>query len=278
MFRCCHADPAAVDLQLARSSGARSRQFIPRGELVWAPSCGDFRLCAGHDLHVRRCRFGLRVLDESYSSIYRGIPNGTTIGRATNNGRSVNPNFIRHLPFGVAGIAVDAHRIYFTSLGNGGIVEADLNGKHVRLNVFHGAAPGGGALTVAGQFIYWTHVDGIGRANLNGTNIRTNFIKINQSAGATVSTDSVAVAAGQFVFWDESGTDGGGGTSREPPSTAAVRRTRSSESLTTRTAWPSSEDTSTGPTLTPGVPEPPVHTPPSLARRRSGARSLVEAR
>lgn len=142
---------------------------------------------------------------------FRGLPNGTTIGRATDNGRSVNPNFIRHLPFGVAGIAVDARHIYFTSLTGSGIGVADLNGKHVRLNVFHGAVAGDGALTVVGHLIYWTHADAIGRANVNGTNVRNNFIKIKQPPGGTVTTDAVAVAAGRFIFWDESGTSGGGG-------------------------------------------------------------------
>jgi hypothetical protein len=136
---------------------------------------------------------------------FEGVANGTTIGRATNSGHSVNVSFIHGLPEGgLSGIAVDAHHIYFTDADH--IGEADLKGKHVKLHAFSNAlTTSGGGLAVAGKFIYWWTARGMGRADVNGTHVNNHFIRTRGGG------DEIAVS-GRYIFWDTvTASERGGG-------------------------------------------------------------------
>ncbi len=84
---------------------------------------------------------------------------GTTIGRATPNGGAVDQNF---LASGQAcGVAVDGKHIYWTGHADGGtgtgtIGRANLDGSHARPNFITGASNPCG-LAVDRAHIYWSH-------------------------------------------------------------------------------------------------------------------------
>ena len=140
------------------------------------------------------------------AAIYWANISGNTIGAADNNGTHVDQRLITGAN-GPADVLVSGHHIYWgnatggcTESGScpGSIGVANLNGTDVRENFIQADTPYG--LAVDGQYIYWSNFgsDTIGRANLNGTGVNQDFIR-----GAS-SPDGVVVNR-QHIYWSNSG-------------------------------------------------------------------------
>jgi hypothetical protein len=109
--------------------------------------------------------------------------NDFNIGRANLNGTDVNQNFIADPKGGPAGLAVNAHYIYWTNEYHNAIGRANLNGTGINQRFITGAVfPD--AMTADSRYLYWANgalgdppnTRSIGRARLNGTDVNQRFV------------------------------------------------------------------------------------------------------
>jgi cysteine-rich repeat protein/probable HAF family extracellular repeat protein len=129
---------------------------VDRTHIYWTQSCLDERIC-----------------------------DGGFIGRANLDGTEVNTTFIGPLSSGnMTGLAVDGSHIYWTNYNTGSIDRANLDGTGVQSFI-----AGANAFGVAadGTYIYWTGPSGIGRANLDGSDVNQSFITGVTALGVAVS-------------------------------------------------------------------------------------------
>jgi hypothetical protein len=137
--------------------------------------------------------------------IYWTSNSGTTIGRANNDGSSVNQQFIAGAQH-PCGVTVDGSHIYWANEGSPTsatvtgttIGRANLDGSSPDENFIKGAFHPCG-VAIDGSHIYWANTglgggNSIGRANLDGTGVDQNFI-----TGAN-GPCGVAVDAGH-IYW-----------------------------------------------------------------------------
>ena len=118
-----------------------------------------------------------------------------SIGRANPDGSGIDDAFIRTGRGQVCGLATDSTHIYWTSRGSrtNTIGRANLDGSDVRRSFITGANDPAG-VAVDQHHVYWANYDGIGRADLDGTDIDESFI----ITGAYVA--AVAVDA-HHIYW-----------------------------------------------------------------------------
>jgi hypothetical protein len=129
---------------------------------------------------------------------------GTTIGRANNDGTSVDQSFLTGLNE-PCGVAVDGQHIYWANRGTNSIGRANLDGSGVQKNFIpvvgqqNPCAP-----AVSSTRIWWANFgnfasdDGsIARANLNGSGVEPNLIptapQVNRPCGIALNS--------QFAYW-----------------------------------------------------------------------------
>jgi len=143
---------------------------------------------------------------------------GTTIGRAENDGSGVNRNFITGLD-GPCGVVVDDQHIYWGNRGTNSIGRANLDGTGVETNFI----PVGGGFgspcgpSIGGGKLWWANLAGgtggegaVARANLDGSSPQPGFFASPTSAHTPFTT----AAGGGFVYW--SNTDISGPSPIEP--------------------------------------------------------------
>jgi hypothetical protein len=137
------------------------------------------------------------------------VSGGTSnqIGRATNNGRVLNPQLITGLS-DVGGLAAGDGYVYWTSGGN--IGRARLNGTDLDRTFIGGLGDLNG-VAITHRYIYWlTEHDkacgggpGFGRATLMGTAVDRRFVCGGGRAGAIADApyaNGLAVS-GNYIYW-----------------------------------------------------------------------------
>jgi len=120
---------------------------------------------------------------------------GSTIGRANLDGSGANQSFITGAS-DPFGIAVEGSHIYWANSGSGTIGRANLDGTSPNQSFITGAsAPYG--VAVNGNYIYWTNAltETIGRANLDGTGANQSFIPGLGQAVAGIAVNS------NYIYW-----------------------------------------------------------------------------
>lgn len=122
------------------------------------------------------------------------------IGRATNDGATVEPEFIKVSGF-TCGVAVDAHHIYWATIGSSpepsSIGRANLNGTEVEPAFISlpGTDPCGIALTAT--HVYWADMAGyVGKAEINGGNMSTHWAEAAEACGIAANEEFIYVAHG----------------------------------------------------------------------------------
>lgn len=124
--------------------------------------------------------------------IYWADPFSNGIGRAANDGTSVQLDFITGLA-SPCGIAVDGGHVYWGTNTGASIGRANLDGSAVQLDFIPDAARPCG-VEVHGEYIYWANANNsIGRAKLDGSERDNNFIKVPHSdiCGIAVDDDGI---------------------------------------------------------------------------------------
>jgi hypothetical protein len=136
--------------------------------------------------------------------IYWGGDVGTAIGRANLNGTGVNQDFIT-TGNGVCGVAVTSTHIYWANYETNWIGRANLDGTHVNLDFIQTTASA--SVAISGQYIYFANAGtAIGRASLNGSDVRPKFITGLNGQVAFLAVD------GAHIYWADWGDRGTGTT------------------------------------------------------------------
>ncbi|MGH2988387.1 MAG: hypothetical protein ACRDMA_00775 [Solirubrobacterales bacterium] len=160
-------------------------EFIEAGE--FAEPCGSPAVDGAH----------IYWADGNFSE------NAGLIGRASLDGTSVEPRFIRLTAEArPCGVAVTGSHIYW---GNAGPAETDAIGR-ANLDrsgvdqAFIGGAREPRGVAVGGGRIYWSNFDGssIGRATLSGTGVNQNFV-----VGSGLNAGGVAVGPAHLYWANE---------------------------------------------------------------------------
>ncbi len=124
--------------------------------------------------------------DDRY--LYGTFPgkSGGSIGRVSLNGTEPNPDFIvgpGPSPLdGVGGIAVNSQYVYWTNWfdkdeeAEGAIGRARIDGTHVEENYIPLGEDVPGDLALSGSHLYFVDDKGIGRANINGSELDPEFV------------------------------------------------------------------------------------------------------
>ena len=139
--------------------------------------------------------------------VYWATPQAGTISRATNDGATVQPDFIATLG-NPSAISVDAGHIYWASYAGHSIGRAGIDGGAVEPEFIKlPYAPTG--LAVNESHVYWAADTLIGRADLNGTGAEPEFIKKNVGFPCGLTVDS------GHLYWP-TGVSGPGYVERAP--------------------------------------------------------------
>ena len=137
---------------------------------------------------------------------------GTTIGRAENDGSGVDRNFIAGLG-NPCGVVVDGQHIYWGYRGTNSIGRANLDGTGVETSFI---PVGGGFQAPCGPSIgagklWWANLGGgtggegaVARANLDGTGAQPGFF----AAPTSAHTPFTTAVGGGFVYWANIDTTG----------------------------------------------------------------------
>lgn len=174
------------------------------------PRCGlryQALLLAG--LVTLGCAFASRA--DAFVYWANGGIDGTTIGRANNDGTGVDNNFITGARE-PCGVAVDAKHIYWgNGIGAHTIGRANLDGSGVKQDFITGLSfPCG--VAVNATHIYWeNHATGssdpnlgsIGRAKLDGTDVQRPLFG---NQGNIVNNPCGTAVGGEFVYWANAGS------------------------------------------------------------------------
>jgi hypothetical protein len=124
-----------------------------------------------------------------------------SIARARLSGTRVEPQFIsRHVAVGgnAPGLAVNSKHIYWVNPHKFGIARANINGKKVDPNFITGLDYISD-IAVDSRHIYWSGAYAIGRADLDGTDVRQEFIGTGLSVPVGVTVDR------KNIYWTMSG-------------------------------------------------------------------------
>jgi hypothetical protein len=104
------------------------------------------------------------------------------IGRANLDGTDVNQTFLA-TGGNTTGLAADGSHIYWTNIsGFIGRANLDASGKAY----FQTGAPDVRGLAVDGSYLYFGQVQGVGRSNLDGTDVNPDFIPLGLNNGFVV--------------------------------------------------------------------------------------------
>ena len=129
--------------------------------------------------------------------------NKERIGRANIDGAGLERGWITtsSRPFGVA---VDGEHVYWANFGFGAIGRAQNDGTEVEQEFIPLTIGGTTALTIAGEYLYWSASEGgkesIGRAKLDGTEVEEEFIPLNgEILGIAVE--------GEYIYWTNIATE-----------------------------------------------------------------------
>jgi hypothetical protein len=126
---------------------------------------------------------------------------GTGIGRADQDGSSVNHAFVSGAS-GPTGIVTDGAHIYWANSQTNSIGRANLDGSAADPTFIPNATTGSGLPTgvaVDGSSIYWTDLNQyVGKANLDGTNSSPHWV----DDGAGSAPVAIAASGGNVYFSD----------------------------------------------------------------------------
>lgn len=127
------------------------------------------------------------------SHIYWTALNDHWIGRAGIDGSHVVGDWIR-LRSDACGLTTDSKHLYWRSK-DGEIGRADLSGTNVDQNFIKtGAYHPLGAVLVHNGYLFFTTTRGIGRANLDGKDVRQGLL--------SAQTPTALAAKGDFLYWN----------------------------------------------------------------------------
>ncbi len=154
-----------------------------------------------------------------------------TIGRARLNGSGVNESFLRFPDrFRPYDVAVGARHIYWPSPATGlrliGRARIDGTRRQLRFLTTHQDA-GTFSVAATSRHIYWTTniregfdegVDSIGRANLDGTGVKTKLISLPHGHPGEIAVH------GRYIYWTSPSMPGGEAISRARLDGTGVRR------------------------------------------------------
>ena len=134
--------------------------------------------------------WALALVPPAPADAYIYFGNAQTIGRASNDGTGVDPNFIDVDGF-ACGVAVTEDHIYWADLDS--IGRANIDGTGVEQNfVTFDAFPNVCGLAADSSRIYWANraANSIGAAGLAGTGVQHSFIPLGSSpCGVAVDAD-----------------------------------------------------------------------------------------
>jgi hypothetical protein len=154
-----------------------------------------------------------------------------TIGRARLNGSGVNKAFLRFPDrFQPYDVTVGARHIYWPSPASGlrliGRARIDGTRRQLRFLTTHQDS-GTFSVAATGRHIYWTTnieeiffdgVDSIGRANLDGTGVKTKLISLPRGHPGEIAVH------GRYIYWTSPSMPGGEAISRARLDGTGVRR------------------------------------------------------
>jgi hypothetical protein len=154
---------------------------------------------------VRRLLIALAItiqlifVASAHAYVYWGDPSAGTIGRADNDGSSIDDAFIK-TGGNPDAIAINATYIYWANESAGTIGRANIDGTEVEPNFIKGIKEPQG-VAVNSTSIYWASLGGheIGRANLNGTGVNLGLVT---GAGTPCS---LTLDSGH-IYWGNFGT------------------------------------------------------------------------
>jgi hypothetical protein len=117
--------------------------------------------------------------------IYWANRDNASVGRARTNGKGVDESYIG-TGASIWGVAVDANHIYWSDRTKGRIGRVKRNGKGFDNKFVTGLDTPHG-IDVDNDHIYWSDADGIGRADIDGSNVTRGFIA---NGGGNVEVDA----------------------------------------------------------------------------------------
>jgi len=160
----------------------------------------------------------LLVAASASAFVYWADSQNNRIGRASNDGSGVNPNFIVGTGPLTSAVAVDASHVYWINQNGNSIGRASIDGSGVNNSFITGVIKPSG-LAVNATSIFWSTLEGqIGKAKLDGTGVNKNLVSgLAEPCGVALDSGHVywaEIASGTPAFIDRAGLDG---TSQQLP-------------------------------------------------------------